>query len=133
MRNSNTNAEAKRILVVEDELSIRRVFSETLTSEGFEVHVAANGVQAESKLNERDYDLFIIDIKMPEMNGMELYEEMDKKCSELADHTVFTSGDVIGEETELFLRKTGAPLLAKPFNSDELITIVKETLRRIEK
>ena len=124
------NTEAKRILVVEDEVSIRHVFLKILTREGFEVDVAANGVEAESKLLVRDYDLFIIDIKMPEMNGKQLYKKISKKHPELVDRTVFTSGDVISKDTELFLRKTERPFLPKPFNSHELMIIIKEILKQ---
>ena len=122
--------DAKKILVVEDESSIQRIFSETLAFEGFEVDVAANGVQAESWLHDRDYDLLIIDIKTPLMNGIELYGRMVEKHAALTGRVIFTSGDVVGLDTASFLKETGRPFLAKPFHPDEVVTIVKETMRR---
>ena len=128
----NTKTGAQRILVVEDEPAIRRVLSETLTRAGFAVDTAANGLEAKSRLGEREYDLYLFDIKMAEMNGIQLYEEITKNYSELTKRIVFATGDVIGKDTELFLKKTKRPFLAKPFTTAELLTIVRETLESLE-
>lgn len=123
----------QKILVIEDEPSIQHLCSEILTLEGFEVDVAANGMEAKLKLKRRDYNLLIIDVKMPGMNGVRLHEYMAGRCPEMLDRSVFISGDVIGGDTEIFLKNTGRPFLAKPFNPDELTAIVKKTIRLIEK
>jgi CheY-like chemotaxis protein len=70
---------------------------------------------------------------MPGVSGIELYEHISDKYAELSNRAIFISGDVIGGDTGLFLKKTGRPFMAKPFNPDELITIVKKTLRRMKK
>ena len=80
------------------------------------------------KIKERDYDLFIIDIKMPEVNGMELYEHISSQYPELVNRIVFASGDVMGRETQLFLERTGRPYLFKPFNVSELIETVRDII-----
>jgi two-component system alkaline phosphatase synthesis response regulator PhoP len=120
-----------KILVIEDEPSIQRLCSEILSHEGYDVDIASSRTEAKLKLVKIQYDLFIIDIKMPEMDGSEIYKYVDKKSPDLLDRIVFTSGDVIGRDTEIFLKKTDRPFLAKPFTPDELVAVVKKTLRRV--
>jgi len=61
----------KKILVVEDEESLRLLYEEELTSEGYEVFSAGNGKEAIQQLEKGKPDLIILDIVMPVMNGME--------------------------------------------------------------
>ncbi len=129
----NSGANPKRILVVEDEPGINQVCLRALTSEGFEVDIAVNGGIAQDMLGEKDYDLCLIDIRTPIMNGKQLYQCIQEKHPKLIDGVVFTTGDVMGGDTQCFLGQSGRPFLSKPFTPDELKTIVKETLRQLEK
>ena len=63
----------KRILVVEDEGALRLLYEEELKEEGYEVLTARNGREALSHLKEETPDLVILDIRMPEMDGMEVF------------------------------------------------------------
>ena len=121
-----------RILVVEDEPAISDVCQRVLTSEGFEVDIAVNGEVARDMLGEKDYDLCLIDIRTPRMNGKQLYQCIQEKHPKLIDRVIFTTGDVMGGDTQSFLEQSGRPFLPKPFTPDELKTIVSETLRQIE-
>ena len=127
-----SGAGVKKILVVEDEPAISQVCLRVLTGEGFEVDIAVNGKVAEDMLREKGYDLVFIDIRTPVMNGKQLYRHMGEKHPELAERVIFTTGDVTGG-TQSFLEQSGKPFLPKPFAPDELRTIVRETLRQIEK
>ena len=120
----------KRNLVVEDEPAISEFCARTLTDEGFEVDIAANGIAAQSLLKQGEYTLCLIDIKMPGMDGKRLYQYIMEKYPELANGVVFTTGDVIGGDTQSFLEQSQRPCLSKPFTLDELVTMVKENLRR---
>ncbi len=131
MKNSGTGV--KKILVVEDEPAITQVCLRTLTSEGFEVDIAVNGEVAQDMVGEKDYDLVIIDIRTPVMNGKQFYQYIEEKHPKLVNRMVFTSGDVVSGDTQGFLEQTGRPFLPKPFTPDDLKTIVRETLRWIEK
>lgn len=64
----------KRILAIDDEPVISRVSLRVLKSDGFEVDIAGNGLVAKEMTGKTDYDLYLCDIRMPEMNGMEFYE-----------------------------------------------------------
>ena len=129
----NSSAGTKRILVVEDEPAISQICLRTLTSEGFEVDIAVNGNVAQDMLGKKDYDLYLIDIRTPVMNGKQLYEWLQEKHPQLASRVIFTTGDVMGKDIQGFLDQTARPFLPKPFTPDELRTIVRETLRRMEK
>ena len=123
----------KRILVVEDEPWISQVCQRVLADEGFEVDFAANGSVAQDRLEKKDYELCLIDIRTPVMDGKQLYQVIIGEYPKLADRVIFTTGDVTDEYTQRFLELTGRPFLSKPFTIDELKTTVRETLRQIEK
>ena len=131
MKSSGVNA--GRILVVEDEPVISRVCSQVLRGEGFEVEIAANGNIAEGMLGKKEYDLILIDIRTPVMNGKQLYQSINDKHPDLTDRVIFTTGDLLGGDTKSFLEQSGRLFLPKPFTPDELKTIVGKALRRIEK
>ena len=128
-----SNAGAKRILVVEDEPAISQVCLRALTSEGFEVDIAVNGDVAQDMLGEKDYDLCLIDIRTPIMNGKQLYQFIIGEYPKLANRVIFTTGDVGDGYTQRFLELSHRPYLPKPFTPDELRTMISETLSQIEK
>ena len=129
----NPHSKIIRILVVEDEPAISQVCLRTLTSEGFAVDIAANGVVAQDMLWGKDYDLIIIDIRTPLMNGRQLYQYISEKHLKLVNGVIFTTGDVLAADTQSFLELAGRPFLPKPFTLDELRTIVTDTLRELQK
>jgi len=129
----NPHSKIIRILVVEDEPVICELCQRVLTSEGFEVDIAVNGKVAQDIIKEQQYDLYLIDIKLPLINGIELYQWLQEKHPQLVGRVIFTSGSVMGEDTRPFIEQTGRPFLPKPFIPDELETIVSNTLKQIEK
>jgi len=127
------NAAVKKILIVEDEPAICEVCQRVLTSEELEVDIAVNGDVAQEMLREKDYDLCLIDIRTPVINGKQLYQVILEKHPKLVNGTIFTTGDVIDGYIQRFLELARRPFLPKPFTPDELRTIVRETLREMEK
>ncbi len=127
----NFSAGLKRILVVEDESAISQVCQKVLTSEGFEVDIAINGKVALDMIEEKQYDLCLIDIRTPEMNGMELYLWLEEKHPKLASRVIFTTGDVTSGDIQSFLEQVTRPFLPKPFTPDELKTKIREALRQV--
>jgi len=119
---------AKSILVVEDELAINDLCRRVLTGEGFEVDIAVNGQVAQGMVEKKQYDLCIIDIKTPVMNGEELYQWLKDKHPQLANRVIFATGDLMGGDTQSFLSQTSRLCLPKPFDSGELKAAVRETL-----
>lgn len=126
----STNSSVKRILVAEDEPAICSLCKIVLSGEGFKVDIAINGRIAQDMIEDKQYDLFLFDIRISAMNGMELYQWLKEKYPQLADRVIFTTGSVISGDATGFIGQTGRPLLPKPFTIDELKAIVKETLRK---
>jgi DNA-binding response OmpR family regulator len=124
----HSKGDRKRILVVEDEPTISQMCQRTLTDEGFDVDIAVNGAIAQDMSDEKEHDLYLIDIRTPVMNGNELYQHIREKHPELTDKVIFTTGDVLDEELAVLLKGTKRQYLPKPFTPDELRTIVRETL-----
>jgi CheY-like chemotaxis protein len=122
------NINRKSILVVEDEPNIAKVCVRTLNAEGFEVEVAVNGKVALDILHQKEYDLCLIDIRTPAMNGIELYEHLEKDHPAMVNRIVFSTGDVLSGNIKTFLEESNRPYLAKPFTPDELRAIVKTVL-----
>ncbi len=125
----HSKASRKRILIVEDEPAICQVCLRTLTGEGFDVDVAANGAVAQDMLGKKEYDLCLIDIRTPIMNGRELYQHIKEEHPELANKVIFTTGDILDNKVELLLREANRPFLPKPFTPDELTAIVRQALK----
>lgn len=80
-------------------------------------------------LDEKDYELCLIDIRTPLMNGKQLYQVIVDKHPKLVGGVIFTTGDTADGFTKHFLEVASRPLLSKPFTPDELKSIVRETLR----
>ncbi len=120
----------KRLLVVEDEPAICELCQRVLSSEDFQVDTAANGKVAQDMLEEKQYNLFLFDIKLPVMNGRELYQCLKEEHPKQISKVIFTSGSVIGKDTQIFIEQTGRPFLPKPFTPDELRDKVREVLRK---
>jgi CheY-like chemotaxis protein len=73
----------KRILVVDDEESIRLLFKDELEEEGYEVELAGGGEEALKKLRTSKPDLITLDLKMPDMGGLEVLERIREKDKDL--------------------------------------------------
>jgi two-component system response regulator PilR (NtrC family) len=117
-----------RILVVDDEESIREFFEIMLKREGYEVLTAPNGREALEKLKNQQVDLIISDIQMPEMSGMELLA----KVKELDPESVIIMITAFGStDTAVEAMKLGAyDYVQKPFKIDEVKIIIRQALER---
>lgn len=125
---TGSGIDKKLILVVDDEPAIRKFCQRVLSIEGCEVDTAPDGIAAQPMISKRDYDLYLVDIKMPLMNGQELFESLQKKSPHLANKVVFTTSSMMGPDTESFLKSSGRPLLVKPFTIEELKTTIRRCL-----
>ncbi len=126
------DSSAKSFLIVEDEPEICDLCRRVLSGEGFEVDIAVNGKVALDMIEEQQYGLHLFDIKLPEMNGIELYQWLKEKHPQLASTVIFTTGSVIDKNTTAYIEQTSRPFLPKPFTPDELRTVARETLKRLK-
>lgn len=119
-----------RILVVDDEPPIRRFLSQVLTDEGHKVETTDNADDALERLKQKRYNLILVDIKMPGMSGVELYQHIQRIAQSLARRVVFITGDVMGADTRGFLSKTKSPCIAKPFSVLQIKRDINRLLNR---
>jgi len=124
---------AKRIMVIEDEPTVKEFCHRVLSEAGFTVDTAVQGRSARSMIQKQNYDLLIIDLRMPVMNGQDFYRYLTDTNPRLARRVIFTTGDVICPQTRHFIQHCHQPFLLKPFTPDELRGIVHQTLRRTGK
>ncbi len=128
----NPGESVKRVLVVEDEPAISDVCRRVLIGEGFEVDIAVNGKVAQGVIDEQQYDIYLIDIRTPAMNGIELYQWLEEKHPKVTNRVIFTTGDVMSGDVKDFLEQAGRPYLPKPFTPDEIRSIVRENVREVK-
>ena len=119
----------KKILLVEDEMVIGRLFKRVLIEEGFDVDFVQDGSIAGEVTDSKNYDLLISDIRLPGISGIELYEKLKVSKPQLSRNTIFITGDTMNADIQLFLRESGMPFLVKPFSPEELVRAVKKLLK----
>lgn len=118
----------KKILVVDDERSVVDLVKRILTSRGYQVDTAGDGRTAIQMAGQSSYDLIIVDLKMPDVGGMEVYQSIREVHPDQAERMAFFSGDVISPHTTAFLGRSGRPFLVKPFTVRELVEFVERAL-----
>ncbi len=115
-----------QILVVDDELNLRRVLAAQLSRDGYDVHTAADGAAGLEALANHHIDLLITDLKMPGIDGMELLRRALRDEPELPVVMITAHGTVDNAVEAL---KTGAfDYITKPFDQSEVRAIVKKAL-----
>ncbi len=118
----------KRILVVDDEPQIRRMLRMSLQSSGYEVVLGANGIEGLKEFEAQKPDLIITDLSMPEMNGLELTQEVRR----LSDTPIIVLSVRDSDAMKVSALDEGADdYLTKPFSMTELLARVRVQLRRI--
>lgn len=125
-------AKRKKILLVEDEIDIHQallqVIREYVTAFPVEIYSAYNGRQALNKLNGMKFDLVLLDLMMPEMNGEELLREISlsaNKCSPPVPVIIVSA--MSKERVSGFIKDT--PFIEKPLDIDIFVTAIEDTLR----
>jgi DNA-binding NtrC family response regulator len=119
----------KAILIVDDEAGIRNGLAYLLRRNGYKVDTAANGRLAFTKLQEQVFDLILCDLRMPELDGPGLYQELAYHQPQLSQRMIFLTGDTLSPETKEFLERTDIPRLTKPFTAAEVRRAVAQALQ----
>ena len=119
-------ASPKRVLVVDDELSVREILSEGLASAGYQTFSAAGAAEAIELLEQERVHLVLSDIEMPGGSGLELLERIKERDSEL--DVVMVTGVVDATTAINAIRQGASDYVTKPFNLDEVQIVVERTL-----
>ncbi|NKB57850.1 MAG: PAS domain S-box protein [Alphaproteobacteria bacterium] len=120
--------DARRILVVDDEEDVADLMAEILESVGHDIEVAHGGLAGLKALGERDFDLIISDLRMPDLDGRALWERAETLKPGLSRRFLFLTGDILSPMARTFLVEGARPYLEKPIMPDDLRLAVAETL-----
>ncbi len=119
----------RRILVVDDERTVRDILQRTLEDAGYDVITAANGQEALDKISQFDVSLVLLDIMMPGLDG---FEVLDRMRQHLNIPVIMLSG-IRDETTKIDSLGLGADdYIEKPFSTGELLARIKAKLKRTE-
>ncbi len=120
-----------KILLVDDDEIVRAVCLEFLAGAGYSVQTAINGLDALKKLEGSAFDLMILDINMPKLDGIDLYNSAIKEYPYLKDRCLFITGDLSGElETVSVILQMESSVLKKPFTKKDFLLKVDLLSRR---
>ena len=119
------NKEKVNILVAEDEADLRDILKVTLKQEGYRVILVSDGDEAIRKIEKKSFQMALIDLKMPGVNGKELVSKI-KQINPRVPIVIVTGSPDFKEEVSL--RKQVYEYIYKPFRLNELVRVVKEAL-----
>jgi two-component system response regulator MprA len=113
------------VLVVDDNQGVRDGLAKALAVEGFRVCTADNGLVAFTEARKQAFDAIVLDIMMPVIDGMHLYEALVAENPAAANRVLFVSAWFDDPDVERFLRRTGRPVVAKPFDIHDIVRRVR--------
>ena len=116
--------ERRRILFVDDDLSVREYLTALLGGEGFVVDAVPNGLTGLLNLIRTPYDFLILDLLLPDMDGLSLYRLVRNINKKLADRTIILTGLEENHPLLQQARKTTLPILPKPIPNLRLCAIL---------
>lgn len=114
------------VLAVDDDDMVLIMIARSLRRLGCEVPNWSSAAEALECLEERSFDVALLDVRMPDMNGVELFLVIQKRWPDLAQRTGFVTGNVPSGETEALLEQTGLPVLLEPFDLDQIEAFVRK-------
>jgi DNA-binding response OmpR family regulator len=115
------------VLVIEDDQSIRKLVKAVLSREGYDVDVAADGVEGVLKLGLADYDVIVLDLMMPHLDGFSFVQSLNESAPQMLDRIIVTSAAspaVIKER----LKGARLEVMTKPFDIKALIEKVAASI-----
>lgn len=119
-------AEKSKILVVDDEDTLRTVLSQELKSEGYDVETAADGLLALDAIKQNKFDLVLLDIKMPNMDGFEVLKYIKQNHPDLKIIMLTGFADL---KNAIESKKLGAEdFVSKPYDLVDLLTTIERVL-----
>ncbi|MBK9440401.1 MAG: EAL domain-containing protein [Comamonadaceae bacterium] len=124
--------EPTQLLLVDDEPLMLASLSVLLSNQGFVLITAASGTEAMQKLSQTHFDLVLLDLRLPDMNGHEIMDYMNGQAMDT--HVIVTSGDAGIDAAIGALRRGAYDYLRKPYSREELLKAVHNALqqRRLE-
>jgi len=120
--------ERTRILIVDDDESIRKTLAMILEEKGYLVDTAENGKEAIKKTKSKFYNLALIDIRLPDMEGTKLLSEIGDTTPKMVK--IIVTGYPSLQNAIEAVNKSADAYILKPFNVDNVLNIIKEQLKK---
>ncbi|HEX8514586.1 MAG TPA: response regulator transcription factor [Bacteroidia bacterium] len=120
--------QAAQILLVEDEENLLKIIRLNLELEGYAVTTAVTGIEALKEFRRNGFDIILLDVMLPEMNGFDVCEEIRKENKEVP--VLFLTAKGSGEDRVQGLKLGADDYLTKPFNLEELLLRIRILLKR---
>lgn len=121
-------AKGEHVLISDDEIGLRESLKDLLTMEGYVVTVTANGIEAINKLQSEQFDIALLDIKMPKIDGIEVLRYMQQNCP--FTQPIMLTGIVDVKLAVEAIRLGAYDYITKPYSSDDLLKVISRALER---
>jgi CheY-like chemotaxis protein len=119
---------AKRILIVDDDEMVLIALNELLRPEGYEVHTLSSATEALKRLEQNGYDLLMLDIIMPEMDGFELCKKIREKENYRETPIVFLTAKSQEKDRAQGIEAGANLFLSKPISPEKLLGVISDTI-----
>ncbi|MFW5993764.1 MAG: response regulator [Halanaerobiaceae bacterium] len=120
----------KKLLIIDDEENIRKMLRQSLEAEGYQTELALNGEEGLEKVKESDYDLILLDLNLPGMDGMEVLEKF--RDDNIATPVLIITGYGSVDSAVKVMKLGAIDYLQKPFNPKDIKSQVQQILERKE-
>lgn len=121
MSRSDPPVAGRHALVIDDDLALRGLFTTLLGRKGFTVDVAGDGRVAYDQLSRNTYSVILLDLMMPEVNGFELLERMERDSPSLLDRVIVMTGAAQRQIERVDAQRVFG-VIRKPFDIDHLVS-----------
>jgi DNA-binding NtrC family response regulator len=119
-----------KILVVDDDRDFRENFQKALINSGFLAEEATSGEEALTKMKSGNYDIVMLDLMMPRMNGLETLREM-RRLGHNSKVIMITAFSTVHNAVEA-IKQGASDYISKPFKIEELVSIINRTLEEVK-
>lgn len=103
------------LLLVDDEIELAQTLADLLEPEGYGIDLAANGQIALDKLHKHHFDAIISDLRMPVMDGPQMFAALQASLPEYTKKIIYVTGDTLSPHVHAFLSQTPVPVIEKPY------------------
>ena len=116
-----------RVLVIDDDQIVLDSISQILTDENYDVDVALRGGEGRDRAIRKDYDIVLIDIRMPDIGGIKVLRDIKQKRPALP--VVMITGYATAPSAEMAMNLGAADFIEKPFEPEELLKTVASAIQ----
>jgi len=121
------------VLIVDDEAEIRETLVQILSGDQHDVVAVGSGREALDRMVAQRFDAILTDVRMPDIDGRALYEEIERRWPRQASRVVFVTGDTLSSTLRDYVTESGRPVIEKPFLPSEVRRVVAELGAGIER